>query len=85
MRSSDKKQFAFWNMDKEQEPGYSRELICCDTPQILDRTTLDSLDFIETPGLETLHQALLHTMDRIPNNNWLGEREGTGFKWMTWA
>lgn len=72
-----------WNFEKEAEPGYTRELISCDTWQIMDRTNLEELDVLEHPDVDTMYKALKRTVERIPNNDWLGTRVGNEYKWIT--
>jgi hypothetical protein len=37
-------QYAVWRKDKAKEPGFSHELISTDTMEILDKTSLDTLE-----------------------------------------
>jgi long-chain acyl-CoA synthetase len=72
-------------MDKDAEPGFSRELISTSTTKILDRTDLDTLEVYDTPGVDTLFKAMQSNLERIPNNPWLGTRVGDHYEWMTWT
>ena len=50
--------YGYWRMDKDQEPGYTRELISVDTKKILHGTHLDSLDIVLDKPNDTFYKIL---------------------------
>ena len=74
--SESKFKYAHWNMDKEQEAGFSRELISEDLPE----TGIETYNY---PGVDTVIKGLDRTAERIPNNNCFGTRVGNEYEWMT--
>jgi hypothetical protein len=72
-------------MDIDEEPGYSRELISCDTKEILEQTNLEDLEAYPFEGCDTLYKMLLRNKDMMPDTDALGTRVGDEFKWVTWA
>lgn len=75
--SESKFKYAYWNMNKDAEPGYSRELISYDMPEDINTT--------QYPGIDTVIKAIDRTAERIPNNNCFGTRnkESGEYEWMT--
>lgn len=71
-------------MDKDPEPGYSRELISVDTDKILDLTNLDDLEAYAFPGITTGLGLLRRNVERIPNHPALGTRVDDEYQWMSW-
>ena len=69
--------YSSWNDNVPQEPGFTKEMISSDTPPSAD---LDSLEMLPFPGVDTLSKAFQRTVSRIPNNNWLGVREGNSYE-----
>ena len=76
--------YGYWRTDKEPEPGFSRELISCDSELILHQTDLDTLEALPFPGVDTLYKAFKRNVQRIGNNQMLGTRVGDAYQWMTW-
>jgi long-subunit acyl-CoA synthetase (AMP-forming) len=76
--------YGYWRTDKEKEPGFSHELISCDSAAILDKTDLDTLEVDPYPGVNTLFKAMERNLKRIPDHPWLGTRVGDLYEWMTW-
>jgi hypothetical protein len=76
--------YGYWRTDKEKEPGFSHELISCDSKNILDQTDLDTLEVLPHPGVDTLFKAMARNLERIPNKPWLGTRVGDKYEWITW-
>ena len=74
--------YGSWRMDKDPEPGFSRELISCNTD--LNKTNIETLDYTLDPLRDTLYKAMYATKERIPNHDWLGTRVGDEYKWITW-
>ena len=72
-------------MDKNAEPGFSREFISKDTESILEHTNLEDLEAQTYEGVTTLFHAFKRNVERIPNVDMLGTRVGDEFKWKTWA
>lgn len=75
--------YAYWRTDKEQEKGFSHELISNDTARI-PNADLDTLDFQPFPGVNTLYKGMMRNMERIPNHDMLGTRVGDTYEWNTW-
>ena len=76
--------YGYWRTDKEKEPGYSHELISCDSVVLEDRgATLDTLEATPPHGGTTLLDGLRRNVARIPNNDFLGTRVGDEYKWMS--
>jgi len=70
--------YANWNMDKEAEPGFSRELISTDMEE-------GGVETYHYPGVDTVIKGLDRTAARVPNNNCFGTRVGNEYEWMTFA
>ena len=68
--------YGVWREDKEAEPGFSRELLSSDFQYIKDMTTLDDLNVLSYPGIDTLYKAMNRHVRRTPNAGWLGTRVG---------
>jgi len=81
--SSEEFVYGHWNYDKDIVPGFTHELISCDTPQILDRCDLETLDALPYEGVDTLYKAFLRNVQRIPNNEFLGGRVDDHYEWWT--
>jgi hypothetical protein len=73
--------YAYWRTDKKVEPGYSPELISCDTKEILDKTDLDTLEAWPFEGVDTLLKAFLRNVERIPDNKMLGTLVNGKYEW----
>jgi len=73
--------YGYWRTDKKAEPGYSHELISCDTKDILDKTDLDTLEAWPFDGVDTLLKAFLRNAERIPNNPMLGTFVDGKYQW----
>jgi long-subunit acyl-CoA synthetase (AMP-forming) len=77
--------YATWREDLDAEPGYTRELISCDTQALLDRgATLDDLYVEDVKGVDTLTKYFKRIAERIPNSDMLGTRKGDIFEWITY-
>ena len=73
--------YGYWRTDKKIEPGFSAELISCDT-----KGDLDDLNAWPYDGVDTLLKAFDRTVERIPDKNMLGTLnvdEGE-YEWLTW-
>ncbi len=76
--------YGYWNMDKPQEPGYTREMVAMDAKNnLLDKCSVDALDALPYEGVDTFYKALLRNVERIPNNEFLGGRAGDKFEFWT--
>lgn len=76
--------YTYWRTDKEKEPGYSHELISMDTKALIARgATLDNLEAVPPNGCVTMVENLRHQCERIPNNDFMGTRNGDHYEWMT--
>jgi hypothetical protein len=84
MQSESLFNYGYWRKDKEAEPGFSHELISSDSEMILHQTDLDTLEALPFPGIDTLYKAFKRNVQRIGNNDMLGTRVGSEYKWMTW-
>lgn len=73
--------YGYWRTDKKIEPGYSAELISCDTKEILDQTDLDTLEAWPYKGVDTLLKAFLRNAKRIPDSPMLGTYVDGEYKW----
>jgi hypothetical protein len=51
------RQYGFWRMDKNPQPGFSRELISADFEKIKNTTTMDELEVLPFEGVDTLLKA----------------------------
>ena len=60
--------YGYWRADKKAEPGFSAELISCDTKEILGETDLDTLEAWPYEGVDTLLKAFLRNAKRIPDS-----------------
>jgi hypothetical protein len=67
--STSKFKYAHWNMDKAQEPGFSRELLSED----ISDTGVETYNY---PGIDTVIKGFDRTAERVPNNNCFGTRVG---------
>ena len=56
------------------------EMISSDT---LPSADLDGLDFLPFTCVDTLTKAFQRSVERIPNGNWLGSRNGEKYDWIT--
>ena len=72
---SSKFQYAYWNTEKDAEPGFSRELLSYDMPE--------EMETYKYPGIDTILKGMDRTADRIPNNNCYGTRVGDKYEWMS--
>ncbi len=75
--------YGHWDMDKPQEPGYSREMIAHDAQNILDRCTVNDLYALPFEGIDTLYKGFQRNVQRIPNQEFLGGRTGDKFEFWT--
>lgn len=73
--------YAKWREDKEAESGCTKELIAVESENISDQTTLDSLEVFPFQdekagkvGIQTLHQAFIKNLHKIPNRPMLGTK-----------
>ena len=83
--SKQKRCYGYWRTDKEKVPGYSHELISRDSQVLLDKgDDLDKLDSVEFEGVDTIIKALDRTLERIPNHDWMGTRNGDTYDWLTY-
>ena len=82
---SSKYTYGIWRTDKPKEDGFSHELISPDSYQktFIEQTNLDELFVPPFPGVDTITKALQRNAERIPNNDWLGTRNGNKYEWMT--
>jgi hypothetical protein len=55
---SSEKIYGYWNPNKDAEPGFTKELISCDTHYIIGKTDLETLDVLEDENVKTLYDAL---------------------------
>ena len=78
-------QYGYWRTDKPAESGFSHELISTDTAKILDKTDLDTLEALPFEGVDTIFKGFKRNVERIPNNDMLGTRNGDRYEWKTWA
>ena len=77
--------YTYERTDKEKEAGFSHELISCDTKYLIERgATLDHLEAVPPNGCVTMLQSLRRNCERIPNNNFMGTRNGDKYDWMSW-
>ena len=81
-------QYAYWNEKKEQEKGFSKELISKDFDKyfagVSDLDTLDSWPYPEEKeNIRTLYQALQRNLKRIPNHQIYGTRRKDKYEWIT--
>lgn len=82
--------YAHWREDKEQETGYSKELISDDLEfyfKHIKKTTPD-YDIEEIPhhmGFKTVIDALDYRVKTMPKNDWLGVRDGKKFNWISFT
>lgn len=60
--------YGYWRMDKDQEPGYTRELISCDAERILDQTNINELDALIEPELDTVYKLMQRAIKLYPNS-----------------
>jgi len=67
--------YAYWNTEKDAEPGFSRELHSYDMPA--------EIETYNYPGVDTVIKAFDRTAERIPNNNCFGTRVGNEYEWMS--
>lgn len=74
-------EYAYWRNDKKAEPGFSPELISCDTKEILDQTDLDTLEAWPYKGVDTLLKAFRRNVERIPNSQMLGTFVDGKYEW----
>lgn len=44
---------------------------------------MDNLDIVATKEVNTIYKAFMETVERIPNNNFLGTRVGDEYEWIT--
>jgi hypothetical protein len=63
-----------WRIDKEPEEGFTRELYNPRVEKYLGNTNLDEIKIFQHPELVTMYHILERTLQRIPNNDWIGER-----------
>ena len=75
--------YGYWRTDKPKEAGFSHELISADFEMVKNQTTLDELNVLPYPGIDTLYKAFHRNVRRIPNHDFLGTRKGTEYEWMT--
>lgn len=76
--------YAYWRTDKPKDNGYSHELISYETEPLLGKSDLETLDFEPFEGVNTVLKAIRRTVQRIPENNFLGTRDGAEYKWTSW-
>jgi hypothetical protein len=76
--------YGTWRTDKEKVPGYSHELISSDFKYIADQTTMDELEAFPYPGLTTGLDMLRNSLEKRPNMNALGTRNGDSYTWLNW-
>ena len=74
--------YGYFRMDKDPQPGFSRELISFKTD--LQQIDLETMEPQYDSKRDTLYKAMYLTKERIPNNNWLGTRVGDHYEWITW-
>ena len=84
MDSEDKVCYGYWRKDKEASPGETHEFISSDSQFISDRCSLDELDALPFEGIDTLTKALKRNLDRIPDQDYLGWRNGDHYEWLTY-
>ena len=78
------KKYGFWRTDKPKEAGFSHELISCDFEKIKHKTSMDKLECLPEPGMDTLLKAFEANVKRIPDREFLGTREGDHYEWISW-
>lgn len=79
-------EYGYWRTDKPKDKGYSHEFISSDTAKYMEITgaTLDSLDGHEYSGIDTLLGAFENKVQTMPDNEFLGTRNGDTYDWITW-
>jgi len=76
--------YGYWRTDKEKEPGYSHELISCDSKFLIEKgSNIDHLYAPPFEGVETLYHGLQRNLKRIPNHDLIGTRVGAKYEWLT--
>lgn len=80
-----KMRYGYWRTDKAKEDGYSHEFISADTKGYCETTgaTLDDLHGLADPAADTLYKAFYSTVQKYPENPWLGTRKGNDYTWLT--
>jgi len=75
--------YGFWRTEKQKELGFSHELISCDFEHIKHQTTMDKLESLPEPGMDTLVKGFETNVKRMPDQEFLGTRNGNHYEWMT--
>ena len=76
--------YAVWSPDPA-EPGYSKELISKDTSNIINMGgSIKELHALPFPGIDTLLKAFRRSVEKGPNNDFLGTRVEDHYEWMTY-
>jgi long-subunit acyl-CoA synthetase (AMP-forming) len=81
-------QYAYFNEEKPQEPGFSKELISRDYDKYYskhcDKETLESWPFPdEDVKIRTLYEAFCRNLGRIPDHKIYGTKRGPKYEWIT--
>jgi hypothetical protein len=74
--------YAYWR-DKEAETGFSKELISEDFKFIKDVTNEDDLLAWPFDNVDTVYKALYRNVEKYPNNEFLGTRNGDHYEWLS--
>lgn len=77
--------YGYWRTDKPKEPGFSHEFISKDAKWYCENTeaTLEDLHGLANPEADTLYKAFYATVQKYPENPWLGTRKGSAYTWLT--
>ena len=79
--------YGTWRSDKPKENGFTQEFISCDFDLVKEKANMDDLLMPEPyPGVSTIYHALMRRANdqRMGARQYLGTREGTVYKWMTY-
>ena len=77
--------YGYWRTDKPREEGFSHEFISNDAAGFINKTdaTIDTLDGLQYPGVDTLLKAFKKNVAEMPTHPWLGTRVGDDYEWVT--
>jgi len=71
--------YAFFRDDKEAEKGFSKELISYEYLKYQKKTTMDELNVLPFPGVDTLLKALYRLYERTPDHELFGTKVGATY------
>jgi hypothetical protein len=71
-----------WNMDKDAEPGQTRELISAQA-KLLGTPKLEKLGYLPKIESDTLIDIFERAEGKWPNNDWLGTYANKKYEWST--